>query len=126
SLATVENDLINLSRNAYNATLYWENDKFSIRTSAAYRDRYLTTVPASNAGVANATTPVLQDAEGTNETLNVDLSASWNLNDHLTFSLEGLNLTDEYNDQFIDTNADRPVVYTHTGRQYFFGARYKF
>lgn len=123
---TVENDLVNLSRNAYNATLYWENDVFSIRASAAYRDRYLTRVPASNAGVLTATQTVIQDAEGTNDTLNVDLSASVNLNDHLTLSLEGLNLTDEYNDQFIDTRANRSVVYTHTGRQFFLGARYKF
>ena len=126
STATVENDLVNLSRNAYNATLYWENDTFSIRASAAYRDRYLTRVPASNAGVLSATQTVIQDAEGTNATLNVDFSASVNLNEHLTLSLEGLNLTDEYNDQFIDTDANRSVVYTHTGRQYFLGARYKF
>ena len=44
----------------------------------------------------------------------------------LTVSLEGLNLTDEANDQFTDTVADRVVVYTHTGRQFFLGARYKF
>lgn len=126
SSATVENDLTNLSRDAYNATLYYENRMFSVRASAAYRDRYLTQVPASNAGVLSVTQPVIQDAEGTNETLNVDLSASWNVTDKLTLSLEGLNLTDEYNDQFIDTNANRVVVYSHTGRQLFFGGRYKF
>jgi TonB-dependent receptor len=115
----VENDLINLSKNAYNATLYYEDELFSIRASMAFRDSYLTAVPAANA-------PTIQDAEGTNETLNVDLSASYNINDHLTVTLEGLNLTDEFNDQFIDTSADRVVTYTHTGRQYFVGARYKF
>ena len=115
----VENDLVNLSKNAYNATLYYEDDLFSIRASMAFRDRYLTLVPASNA-------PTIQDAEGTNETLNVDLSASYNINDHLTVTLEGLNLTDEFSDQFIDTSSDRVVTYTHTGRQYFLGARYKF
>ncbi|HTU66552.1 MAG TPA: TonB-dependent receptor [Steroidobacteraceae bacterium] len=116
---TVENDLVNLSKNAWNATLYYEADGLSLRTSASYRDRYLTLVPASNA-------PTIQDAEGTNETLNVDFSASYAFNDHLTVSLEALNLTDEVNDQFIDTSADREVVYTHTGRQLFVGARYKF
>jgi len=116
---TVENDLVNLSRNAYNATLYYENETFSIRGSAAYRDRYLTAVPAANA-------PSQQDAEGTNETLNFDLSASWNITEQLSLSLEGLNLTDEQNDQFIDTRANRVVVYSHTGRQLFFGGRYKF
>jgi iron complex outermembrane receptor protein len=115
----VENDLVNLSRNAWNATLYYEADGFSIRTSAAYRDRYLTAVPASNA-------PTIQDAEGTNDTLFVDLSASYAINDHLTVSFEALNLTDEFNDQFIDTDSNRVVVYTHTGRQLFLGARYKF
>ncbi|HEY4370142.1 MAG TPA: TonB-dependent receptor [Steroidobacteraceae bacterium] len=116
---TVENDLTGLSKNAYNGTLYYEDERFSIRASAAYRDRYLTAVPAANA-------PTIQDAEGTNKALNVDMSASYNINDHLTVTLEGLNLTDEFNDQFIDTQTDRVVVYTHTGRQYFFGARYKF
>jgi len=115
----VRNDLVNLSPNAWNATLYYEADGFSIRTSAAYRDAYLTAVPATNAY------PV-QDAEGTNETLFVDLSASYNFNDNLTVSFEALNLTDEFNDQFIDTTADREVTYTHTGRQFFLGARYKF
>jgi iron complex outermembrane recepter protein len=115
----VENDLVNLSKNAWNATLYYEEGGLSLRTSASYRDRYLTNVPAANA-------PTIQDAEGTNETLNVDFSASYAINDNLSVSLEGLNLTDEANDQFIDTTADREVVYTHTGRQIFLGARFKF
>ena len=115
----VTNSLINLSQNAWNATLYYEGGGFSVRSSASYRDEYLTLVPATNA-------PMIQDAEGTNETLNVDFSASYAIDDHLTISLEGLNLTDESNDQFIDTVTNRPVVYTHTGRQVFLGARYKF
>jgi TonB-dependent receptor len=115
----VQNDLVNLSKNAWNATLYYEDGGFSVRTSASYRDSYLTSVPAANA-------PAIQDADGTNETLNVDLAASYSLNDHLTLSLEGLNLTDEANDQFTDTQTNRVVVYTHTGRQVFLGARYKF
>jgi iron complex outermembrane receptor protein len=115
----VTNDLVNLSNRAWNATLYYEGGGISVRTSAAYRDRYLTTVPATNA-------PAIQDAEGTNETLNLDLAASYAINEHLSISLEGLNLTDEVNDQFIDTTTDRVVVYTHTGRQFFVGASYKF
>ena len=115
----VSNDLVNLSKHAWNGTLYYEAGGFSARTSASYRDRYLTAVPAANA-------PTIQDADGTNESLNVDLSTSYEINDHLTISLEGLNLTDEANDQFTDTQSNRVVVYTHTGRQVFFGARYKF
>lgn len=115
----VSNDLVNLSKHAWNGTLYYEGGGFSARASASYRDRYLTAVPAANA-------PTIQDADGTNETLNVDLSTSYEINDHLTISLEGLNLTDEANDQFTDTQTNRVVVYTHTGRQVFLGARYKF
>jgi outer membrane receptor protein involved in Fe transport len=110
---------VNLSPRAWNATLYYDSGAFSVRASAAYRDRYLTAVPATNA-------PAIQDAEGTNETLNVDFAASYSINDHLSVSLEGLNMTDEVNDQFIDTASDRVVVYTHTGRQFFLGANYKF
>jgi iron complex outermembrane recepter protein len=116
---TVENDLVNLSRNAWNATLYYEANGLSVRTSASFRDSFLTNVPAANA-------PTLQDAEGTNETLFVDLSASYAFTDNLTVSLEALNLTDEFNDQFIDSSTNRLVVYTHTGRQVFLGARFKF
>jgi hypothetical protein len=43
----------------------------------SYRDEYLTLVPATNA-------PTIQDAEGTNETLNIDFSASYEINEHLT------------------------------------------
>ena len=121
----VENDLTNLSKNAWNLTFYYEGDGLSIRTSAAYRDSYLTNVPAANAP-PSATLPNGQDAEGTNETLFVDLSASYQITDNFAVSFEAQNLTDEFNDQFIDTTANRVVVYTHTGRQLYLGARYKF
>jgi len=123
----IENDLVNLSPNAWNATLYYEGDGLSIRTSAAYRDAYLTAVPASNAPLnPNLPNNPHQDAEGTNSTLFIDLSASYAFNDNFTVSFEAQNLTDEANDQFIDTTANRVVVYTHTGRQFYLGARYKF
>ena len=85
-----------------------------MRSSASYRDEYLTLVPATNA-------PMIQDAEGTNETLNVDFSASYAINDHLTISLEGLNLTDEANDQFIDTQTNRVLCIRTPGGRCFWG-----
>jgi hypothetical protein len=106
-------DLVGLSRDAYNATVYYETDRFSIRGSASYRDQYLTTVPGRNNN----------DIEGTNETFNVDLAASYDVNDRLTITVEGLNLTDEDNNQYVDT-LDRVFVFHHTGREYFVGARY--
>jgi hypothetical protein len=38
-------DLTNLSRRAYNATLYYEDEILSARISAAYRSKYPTTMP---------------------------------------------------------------------------------
>jgi len=112
----VTNDLINLSPDAYNATLYYEHGPFDARVSVAYRDDYLQTVPGRNGN----------DVEGKVGTTNVDFSASYEVGDHLTFSFEGLNLTDEFNDQYVSSTADRSSVYHHTGRQYFVGVRYRY
>jgi len=113
---TVKNDLTGLSKSAYNATLYWESEVFSARVSAAYRDDYLTTVPGRNNN----------DVEGTIETLNVDFSATLTLTPALAITLEALNLTDEFQDQYVGAVADRLSYYHHQGRQYLLGARYKF
>ncbi|HEY7639000.1 MAG TPA: TonB-dependent receptor [Steroidobacteraceae bacterium] len=114
--ATVKNDLTGLSKSAYNATLYWENETFSARVAAAYRDDYLTTVPGRNNN----------DVEGTIETLNVDFSATWTVTPALDVTLEGLNLTDEFQDQYVGSQGDRLSYYHHQGRQYLLGARFKF
>ena len=113
---TVTDDLTGLSESAYNATLYWENEIFSTRVSAAYREEYLTTVPGRNNN----------NVEGTAETLSIDASASWSVTDSLDLTLEALNLTDEFQDQWVDSNGDRLSYYHHQGRQYLLGARYKF
>jgi TonB-dependent receptor len=113
-------DLTGLSRNGYNATLYYEDAKWSARVSASYRDKYLTRV----LGQENTTAaPVLYD--GTNETFNVDASVQYTLNEQFKITLEGVNLTDEYQDQFTGTQ-NMPVVYHHTGREILLGLRYKF
>jgi len=109
-------DLLGLSKNAYNATLYYENQRFGARISAAYRDNYLTTAPGRNGN----------DVEGTNETLNLDTQLSFNATEWLTFTLEALNLTDEFQDQWVQEDASRLSYYHHQGRQYFLGARLKF
>ncbi|MCF8503290.1 MAG: TonB-dependent receptor [Caulobacter sp.] len=122
---TVTDDLVNLSPRAYNATLYYEDDRFSARIAASYRDDYLQTVPGRNSStVAGATNT--NDVEGKRETFNVDGSASYKVNDGLSLTFEALNLTDEYNDQYISSTADRSSVYHRTGRQFYFGARYTF
>ena len=126
--------LINLSKHSANATLYYEDARFSLRGALAYRSGYLTTAPGRNgvppgAGPVfnpNAGQPTFNDVEGTHGSLNVDLSASLKVTDAVSLTFEAINLTDEYSDQYIDGAADRLSVYHQTGRQYYFGARFKF
>lgn len=108
--------LTGLSKNSYNATLYYDNGTFSARVSLAHRDAYLTTIPGRNNN----------DVEGTKGTTNVDASASWNVNEWLSLTFSAINLTNQANDQYIDSVGDRSVVYTKTGREYYAGVRVKF
>jgi len=66
------------------------------------------------------------DVEGKNGTFNVDLSLTYKWNDKLEFTLEGVNLTNEPNDQFISRARNSVVVNNVTGREYLAGLRYKF
>ena len=106
--------LFNLSKRAFNVTLYYEADKFSARASAAYRSGFLD----GTSGTGNV-------FEGYNSSINVDASMRYRLNDNLEFSLEGVNLTDDYRDRFTDLAADRNYEYNHFGRTIMFGVRYK-
>jgi iron complex outermembrane receptor protein len=110
------NDLTGLSRRSWNATLYYEDDHISTRVSAAYRSNYLTRIPGQEAGT---------DADGTNSTLNIDASFAYSFNRHFRLTLEGINLTDEFQDQFNDSS-NRVSFYHHTGREFLFGARYTY
>ena len=73
----------------------------------------------------NAATPTYNDVEGTKSTVNVDFSASVNITPQVSLTFEAINLTDEYVFQYIDSAADRLSVNHHTGRQFYFGLRFK-
>ena len=112
----VKADLAGLSDSSYNATLYFDNKTFSARISAAYRSEYLTTVPGRDRN----------DVEGTADTMNIDFSTTYNINDNFSVSFEALNLTDEVQDQWVDSIGDRLSFYHHQGRQFFLGGRFKY
>ena len=103
------------SKFMYNATLYYESGGFSARASAAFRDRYLVAFPGGNNNTE----------EGINSTLNVDAAISYQLNKAVKLSLEAVNLTDEYNDRYVD-QTDRVSNYRHFGREFLFGVRASF
>jgi outer membrane receptor protein involved in Fe transport len=66
------------------------------------------------------------DVEGKAGSLNVDLSVSYKVNKNLEVTLEGSNLLNTPNDQFISRARNSAVVYHVTGREFLVGARYKF
>jgi TonB-dependent receptor len=115
-LVVTTNDLTQLSRRSANGTFYYEDKFLSARVSASYRSKYLTGIPATEAG---------NDVQGTNGTLNVDASAQVTINSHVKITLEGINLTDEHQDQFVDSR-NMLSVYHHTGREFLFGFRYTY
>ncbi|MNE89484.1 TonB dependent receptor [compost metagenome] len=53
------------------------------------------------------------------------MQASYAISDKLKVSVEGINLTDEFNDQYVDAS-NRLNVRSHSGRQFFVGLRYTF
>lgn len=115
--AFIPAELVNLSPESWNATVYYEDDKLSARVSAAFRDGYLQNVPGRNGN----------SQEGKMDTFNLDASASYQLTEQVELTLEALNLTDEANHQWVgDDSRTSTSVYHHTGRQYYVGARYRF
>jgi len=109
-------DLQGLSENTRSATLYYEDDALSARVSLTDRSRYLTNAIGRNNN----------DMEGTNATRNIDASVSYQLTEQWKVSFEALNLTDEVDDQWVDSSGNRLTYYHETGRQYYIGAQYKF
>ncbi len=125
----VTRPLVNLSRNMANLTLYYEDRIFRLRGSVAYRSGYLQQVPGRNGLPAtnpNAAQPGFNDIEGVNSSLNFDVSASVAINRNISLTFEGVNLTDEYVDQYIDSADNRLSTYHHTGRQFYFGVRFTY
>jgi len=112
---TVYSPLLGTSKWQWNATLYYETKKFSIRGSLAYRS-----------GHNDATSGTGNIFEGYNSTLEVDMSAHYDLTKNFELTFEGINLTNDFADQFTDAAANRNYSYQDTGRVFLFGGRVKF
>jgi TonB-dependent receptor len=112
---TTTADLVGLSKNTASGTLYYEDDKFSIRTTANFRDRFIRGIPASPGS----------DLQGNARTLFMDASASFNVTDRLKVIVEGTNLTDEQNRLYIDSQRQDTLFETRIGRTFTFGVTYR-
>ena len=106
-------EIIGFSEDAYNATLWYENERLSARVSMAYRDAFVTRSPNS-AG---------RDERGYDATTNVDFAMSYILTDNFELTFEAINLTDEYEHQIFDA-ADLVNVNHHFGTEYIVGVRW--
>ncbi|NBU79586.1 MAG: TonB-dependent receptor, partial [Sphingomonadaceae bacterium] len=111
---TVMNTLSNVSKQAYNGTLYYDDGKFSSRIMVSYRSRY----HEGSSGTGNL-------LEGYGGMTNLDASIRYKLNDHVELSVEGNNLLDTYRYRFTDWAANRNYENNHFGRTFLFGARVK-
>lgn len=122
-----ENDLLNLSPNSYNATLYYDDGRFSARVSTSYRDAYINQILAQeNVWDLDGNQLATADVTGKYSVKNVDFNMSWKFTKNLTVSLEAINLLDTADERFVDSALSLPDRYTQTGRQYYAGLRYKF
>ena len=102
------------SRDTYNVSGYFENDKFNFRLSYTYRSEYY-------AGVSR-TDDFFQDGIG-----NLSASAGYKFNDWMSLSLDALNLNDptlKYSSKV--GNQMLPYAFYSNGRQYYLNLRFKF
>lgn len=113
---TTTADLIGLSKNTMSGTLYYEDEDFSIRTTANYRDRFIRGIPASPGS----------DLQGNAPTLYVDAAASYNVTPEVKLILEAQNLTDEQNRLYIDSKRQDTLFETKIGRTVTAGVNVRF
>jgi TonB-dependent receptor len=115
SSAVFTNTFLGLSKRAYSGTLYYDDGRFSARASITYRSPYITSTSGNH-----------QIFEGFKSYTEVDASIRYNLNDHIQLSADGINLTDEYRDRWVDIDAQRNYEHNHFGRTFLLGVRYKY
>ena len=114
--------LLDLSEEAYNLTVYFENERLSARMRYTWRDAYYTDeLP----GTGNEFTPLggrgVVNARG-----QLNAGATYHVNDNFALSLEGINLTESDAD-ISCLNEDALLCYRGiTDRRLTFGAAYRF
>ena len=113
-VTTVGLPLAGLSKTSWNATLYYERGRVSTRVSGAYRSGYVSNVPGGNGN----------DARGKLKSFTLDGSATFRVTDKATLTFQALNLTDVFDNRWIDLTRMSIEESTHTGRQFYVGVKY--
>lgn len=97
-----------MSKNAYNASIWYDRGPINARVSYTYRDRFYT------GGTDVSGNPTYQEKTGF-----LDAKIQYRYNDHITFSLEGKNLSNQA--QTTDSGSTALInEIAWPGRRYFF------
>lgn len=104
---------IGLADNTYNATLFYENDRFQARVSYNFKDKYVE-------AIGYEMYPIWRDGYG-----QTDISVSYDLTDFIQLSLEGINITDEATTGYT-MDPSFPTMDELSGRRVTFGLRMDF
>jgi iron complex outermembrane receptor protein len=104
-------ELLNSSKDTYNVTGYFENERFSARLAYNYRSAY-------KAGVDRGASQHVDSMPSLAASVNVKLT------EQLTLSFDALNLTNETIKMYAE-NKDRPRAFYSNGRTFYVGLRAK-
>jgi len=113
SLIGIPTPPVGLADKAYNFTLYYENDKFQARVSYNYKGKYVE-------GIGYEMYPIWRSGYG-----QTDISVSYNINERIQLSLEGINVTDEVTKGYT-MDPSFPTMYEKSGRRFSLGLRMNF
>jgi iron complex outermembrane receptor protein len=104
-------EMLNSSKNTYNLTGFFENERFSARLAWSYRSAY-------KAGVDRGASQHVDSMPSLAASVNVKLT------EHLTLTFDALNLTNETIKMYAE-NKDRPRAFYSNGRSFYLGLRGK-
>lgn len=104
--------LVGTSKNTYNLSAYFENDRFNARVAYNYRSSFYSGLDRSTAFYQGAVD-------------NLAASLGFKINDSLSLSLDGHNLNNAKL-KYYALNEDQPRSIYQSGRQYYLNARVKF
>jgi len=102
-----------LSDKTYNATVYYENERFDARLSYNHKSEYVESIGYNMY-------PIWRDAYG-----QLDVSIGYRITDNIKVSLKGINLTDEVTSGYTMDPAF-PTMYEKSGRRISLGVRADF
>jgi iron complex outermembrane receptor protein len=104
--------LVGTSRNTYNLSGYYEDDRFNARLAYTYRSKFYSGLDRNTA--------YSQDGIGS-----LSASLGYKINENFSVTFDAHNLNDPTL-KYFSLNEDQPRAFYKNGRQYYLNARFKF